>query len=157
MKAASVSIVKKELSMLPIKEVLEICMRLAKYKKENKELLSYLLFEANDEQSYIKSVKSEIDAQFAEINRSTMYYIKKSIRKILRTTHKYIRYSGISHTEVELLIYFCTKIKSSGIPISSSTALNNLYQAQIQKIRNTMATMHEDLQYDYEQELKILI
>jgi hypothetical protein len=156
MKAASISILKKELSLLPPKEVMEICMRLAKYKKENKELLSYLLFEANDELQYIISVKSEIDTQFAEINRSTMYYIKKSVRKILRTTHKYIRYSGIRRTEVELLIYLCTKLKTSGIPINASTALSNLYQAQIQKTRNALATLHEDLQYDYEQELKIL-
>lgn len=156
MKAASISVLKKELSLLPPKDVMEICMRLAKFKKENKELLSYQLFEANDEPNYIISVKSEIDAQFAEINRSTMYYIKKSIRKILRTTHKYIRYSGIRRTEVELLIYFCTKLKTSGIPINASTALSNLYQAQFQKIENALATLHEDLQYDYEQELKIL-
>jgi len=156
MKAASISLLKKELDMLPSKEVLGICMRLAKFKKENKELLSYLLFEADDELQYIISVKSEIDAQFAEINRSTMYYIKKSIRKILRTTHKYIRYSGIRRTEVELLIYFCTKLKTSGIPVNASTALSNLYQAQLQKIRNILATLHEDLQYDYEQELIIL-
>lgn len=156
MKAASISVLKKELSLLPPKDVMEICMRLAKYKKENKELLSYQLFEANDELNYIISVKSEIDAQFAEINRSTMYYIKKSIRKILRTTHKYIRYSGIRRTEVELLIYFCSKLKTSGIPINASTALSNLYQAQFQKIKNALATLHEDLQYDYEQELKIL-
>ena len=157
MKAASISILKKELSVQPPKDVLEICMRLAKYKKENKELLSYLLFETNDEENYILSVKSEIDEQFSQINRGTMYYIKKSIRKILRTTHKYIRYSGNSRTEVELLLYFCSKLKTSGIPISSSTALSNLYQAQIQEIRNALTTMHEDLQYDYEQELQCII
>lgn len=156
MKAATISILKKELSLLPPKDVIGICMRLAKYKKENKELLNYLLFEANDELNFIISVKSEIAAQFAEINRGTMYYIKKSIRKILRTTHKYIRYSGVTLTEVELLIYFCTKLKTSGIPINASTALSNLYQSQIWKIRNVLATLHEDLQYDYEQELKLL-
>jgi hypothetical protein len=156
MKAASISILKKELSMRPPKEVMEMCMCLVKYKKENKELLSYLLFEANDELQYIITVKREIDLQFAEINRSTMYYIKKSIRKILRTTQKHIRYSGLRQTEVELLIYFCSKLKTSGIAINTSTALNKLYLAQIQKIRNALATMHEDLQYDYEQELKIL-
>ena len=156
MKAASISTVKKELGELPPKELLGICMRLAKYKKENKELLSYLLFDANDEQQYIISVKQEIDLQFAEINRSTMYYIKKSIRKILKTTNKYIRYSGIRRTEVELLIYFCTRLKTSGIKINSSTALSNLYQAQVQKIGNALSTLHEDLQYDYKQEMKIL-
>lgn len=156
MKAASISILKKELNLRPPEELMVLCMRLVKYKKENKELLNYLLFEANDEDQYIHSVKREIDSQFAEINRSTMYYMKKSLRKILRITQKYIHYSGLRRTEVELLIYYCGKIKTSGIAIHSSTALNKLYLAQIQKIRNALATMHEDLQYDYEQELKLL-
>ena len=80
---------------------------MSRFKKENKELLTYILFESADEQSYIVSVKRGIDEEFEQINRSSTYFIKKSIRKILRNTRKYIRYSGKKETEVELLIYFC--------------------------------------------------
>jgi hypothetical protein len=156
MKTASVSILKKELSTLPYSEVLKICMQLVKYKKENKELLNYLLFEAGNEQEYISKIKSEIDFHFNEINTSHLYFAKKSIRKILKITNKYIRYSSHKQTEVDLIIYFCTKLKYSGIPIRTSTSLNNIYDNQVQKIKNAVATLHEDLQFDYASEIKQL-
>ncbi len=53
-----------------------------------------------------------------------------------------------------MLIYFCSRIRSSGIPIHKQTVLTNLYQQQLKKIRKTIATMHEDLQYDYLRGLK---
>src|SRR4051812_46346301 len=112
MKAASIHEVKKELSELSPAKVKELCLRLAKYKKENKELLTYLLFEAHNERDYIENLKKEIDSLFEEINTDNLYYAKKGIRKTLRITNKFIRYSGIKETEVEVLIYFCTKIKN---------------------------------------------
>jgi len=157
MKTASLSYLKKELSTLPYGEVLKICMQIVKYKKENKELLNYLLFEAGNEQEYIKNIKNEIDEYFLEINISHIYFAKKSIRKILKITNKYIRYSGHKQTEADLLIYFCIKLKSSKIPIRTSTSLSNLYETQVQKIKKAVATMHEDLQFDYASEIKELI
>jgi hypothetical protein len=32
--------------------------------------------------------------------------------------------------------------------------MGNIYQRQIQKINKALATIHEDLQYDYSEELK---
>jgi len=157
MKAASLSEVKNELKTLSHIQLLDICLHLAKYKKDNKELLSYLLFEADDEASYVKSVKELITEQFNDINKSNTYFAKKTIRKILRTTAKYIKYSGSKQTEVELLLFFCKKLQMSGISMQSSVALFNLYQRQIQKIEKALATMHEDLQYDYREELEPLL
>jgi hypothetical protein len=157
MKAATLNELKSELKTRTPKTLLEFCIRIAKFKKDNKELLTYLLYEAEDENSFIKNIKEEIDELFADINKSNIYYIKKSLRKILRTINKYIRYSGRKQTEAELLIYYCGKIKSSGVSIKSSAALSNLYQRQIQRIRKAISTLHEDLQYDYGNELKLLI
>ena len=131
-------------------------MRLAKYKKDNKELLTYLLFEATDEQGYIEGVKSEIDQQLEEMNKSNVYLAKKSLRKTLRITNKYIKYSGSKQTEVELLIYFCKKMKITKLPISTNSVLNNLYQRQIQRIKKSLSTLHEDLQYDYKEDIESL-
>jgi hypothetical protein len=156
MKAATLSELKAELHTIPPSRLMELCLHLAKYKKENKELLSYLLFEAVDEQGFIKSVKDEIDDQLLNLNKSSLYLAKKTLRKILRTTNKHIRYSGLKRTEVDLLIYFCRKLKNSGVHINKSVVLTNLYLRQIQKIKKALATLHEDLQYDYEEELKSL-
>lgn len=156
MKAATLNELKKELSELAPKRLLDITLRLGRFKKENKELLTYLLFEAHDESSYIKSIKEEIDNQLTIMNKSNIYLVKKSLRKILRTINKYIRYSNLKETEVELRIYFCHEIKKSGLPIKKSQQLINLYQNQIKKINTTISKLHEDLQHDYLSELEAI-
>ena len=156
MKAATIHEIKLELNASSTARLTELCLRLAKLKKENKELLTYLLFEAHDEANYIREVKTEIDEQFNEINRSNLYFARKSLRKILRTTVKYIRNTGSKQAKAELLIYFCNKLSHSGIPMGKSTAISNLYQAQVTKISRVISTLHEDLQYDYLRELKKL-
>jgi viroplasmin and RNaseH domain-containing protein len=156
MKAASISEIKQELNNIPSAQLLELCLRLAKYKKDNKELLNYLLFEGHDEQAYIQNVKDEIEQEFTEINTSNLYFAKKSLRKILRNTAKHIRYTASKQAEVELLIHFCQTLKDSVIPIKNGTVIYNLYHFQIKKVAKTIATLHEDLQYDYLKQLKKL-
>lgn len=157
MKAATQKEIKNELISKTHSQILQLCLRLIKYRRENKELLTYLLFEVHDEQAYLKGIQKDMYYQFKEINRSNVYLIKKSLRKILRTTNKHIRYSGIKETEVELLIYFCRKFKNSEIPLHKSPVLNNLYQRQILKIKKTILMLHEDLQHDYSRKLEFLI
>lgn len=156
MKSATVKELKQELGIRSHKELLELCLRLSKFKKENKELLTYLLYEASDEPGYIENVKSEIEQWFTEINTSSYYYIKKSVRKILRNIKKYIRYSKKRETEVELLMYFCSELKQMSPPMEKNLALHNIYKRQLEVIKKSIATLHEDLQYDYELELEQL-
>ena len=91
MKPATVKQLKDELSHSTQEELVNLCLRLSRFKKENKELLSYLLFESNNEHGYIESIKQEVDDLFEEINTASYFYIKKSVRKILRNLKKYIR------------------------------------------------------------------
>lgn len=150
MKAATVHEIKQALMGNTAKELAELCLRLAKFKKENKELLTYLLFEANDEELYIKEVNQEISSEMDEIDPGqNLYFAKKSIRKILRIANKHIRYIGSKQAEVAILLHFSQCLKQSGIPFIKSTALNNLYQQQRKKIEKSLSTLHEDLQYDY--------
>ena len=156
MKAASISNIKKELKHRSPEEVLEICLRLSKFKKENKELLTYLLYEIDNEASYIESIKVEIDGQFQEINKSSYYFIKKSVRKILRNIKKHCRYSNKKETEVELLIYFCELLKDMSPSIKLDQTLYNIYLRQIEVIKKNIFTLHEDLQFDFNLELEKL-
>ena len=157
-KAASVQEIKAELSHLSQKQLLTVCNRLARFKKENKELLTYLLFEAHDEAAYISSVKSEMDLLFLEVPKEkSTYLIKKNLRKILRFTNKHMRYTSSKETEAELLVYYCKKLKQSKIPITKSAVLTNLYQTQIKKIGKLVKVLHEDLRFDYEKELQELM
>ncbi|WP_350284330.1 hypothetical protein [uncultured Croceitalea sp.] len=149
MKAATVSQLKKELQHRNPEELLQLCLRLSKFKKENKELLTYLLFEADNEEGYIETVKAEVDDWFEQINTNSFFYVKKSVRKILRNLKKYIRYSGDKATEVELLLYFCQKLKAFRPSIRNNTTLTNLYERQVTFIHKKIDLLHEDLQYDY--------
>jgi len=153
MKAASIKELKLELSNRSKSELLELCLHLSKFKKENKELLTYLLYEASDEPAYVESVKREIEQLFKLVNKRNYYFIKKSVRKILRTIKKHIQYSKKKETEVELLLCFCGELKKMSPSIQGNIALNNIYQHQIEAIKKTIKTLHEDLQFDYEIEL----
>mgnify|MGYP003665872318 FL=1 len=149
MKAVSVVTIKKELQLKSDKDLMELVLRLSKFKKENKELLTYLLFESHDETGYIESVKNEIDLQFSTINTNSYFYIKKSVRKILRLIKKYARYSLKKETEVELLLYFCECLKEMSPSIKRNVTLTNIYERQILAIEKIVNSLHEDLQYDY--------
>ena len=156
MKAVTVKEISQELLNLSPKELRDLCLRLSRFKKENKELLTYLLFESSDEASYVESVKKEIDQQFGQVNRKSYYFIKKGLRKILLNTRKYIRYSQNKKTEIDLLIYFCSKLRKFTPSIQNNLALRNHYLRQLETIREKLGFLHEDLQYDYGLELKAL-
>ena len=156
MKAASLKEIKTELNHRSNKELLDLCVHLAKSKKENKELLTYLLFESSNEEGFIESLKNKMDMDFESINTKTFFYIRKSVRKILRELKKFIRYSSNKETEVELLLYFCEKLQEFEPSIEKNTTLTNLLNRQLDYIAKKVSTLHEDLQYDYNIELEEL-
>ena len=156
MKTATIQEIKQELHEQPPGKIKELCLRLARFKKENKELLTYLLFEAHDESGYVQSVKLEIDEEFEKLPHSNLHLTKKSIRKVLKSINKYGRYTGTPLPLVEMLIHFCTRIRESGIPFHKSPALEKLYDQQIRKINKVLDSLHEDLRYDYQKKVEEL-
>jgi hypothetical protein len=156
MKAATSNEIKQELKGLSGAKLVELCLRLARFKKENKELLTFLLFEADDPETYLQNVKEEVNEQFREVNTTSMYFAKKTIRKILRTVNKHIRYTGSKQAEAELLIHFCKRLKELKIPFRKSNVIDKLLDAQVKKIKAAIDTMHEDLQFEYVRALEDL-
>lgn len=156
METASVSIIRKELKNIPVEELQEIILRLSKFKKENKEFLSYLLFEAADEQAFIRNVKEEIDEQFIHLNTNSLYLAQKTLRKVLRTIDKYSRFSSKKQTEIELRIHFCRKMKTSLLNYRHNRVVLNMYLNQIKKINKILSGLHEDIRFDYREELENL-
>ncbi|SMD31670.1 hypothetical protein SAMN04488029_0027 [Reichenbachiella faecimaris] len=153
MYTASLSELKKELKLLSEVELLAVCLRLARYKKDNKELLHYLLLESGNEVFYVEQVKDDITEAFSTINPSSLYLAKKTIRKALRLATKQIRFSGNKQTEVEILLFFCQSLIGLSLPLNESKVLLNLLLNQIKKVEKALATLHEDLQYDYREVL----
>ncbi|MGB1019275.1 MAG: hypothetical protein ACPGVH_09385 [Chitinophagales bacterium] len=156
MKTATVRELKLELAEKSPKELIEICLTLSKFKKENKELLTYLLYEKDNEETYIKDIKAEVEEMFLDLNTKSLYYVKKSIRKILRTIKKYIRYSKQKETEIELLLHFCQQMKTMPYGMQKSKVLIGVFEKQIDFIEKKLPALHEDLQYDFEVAIRAL-
>jgi hypothetical protein len=150
MKAATVYDIKEGLQALPPAQVAELCLRLVKFKKENKELVTYLLFEAHNQSAYIEEIKTEMAADFAGINTSQVYFAKKSLRRILRDTNKQVRYIGAKAAEVELLLAYCQNLKVSGLASKKAPVIEKILHTQLAKIKKLIGALHEDLQYDYQ-------
>lgn len=156
MKAATLKELKTELNDCSQKELVDLCLHLLKFKKENKELLTYLLLKSSNEEDYIETVKIEVDELFTTINTDSYFYMKKTIRKILRYVKTNIRYSKKKETEVELILYFLQKLKAVRPNIKNSIVLKNLYLRELTAIQKKINLLHEDLQYDYSEKIKLI-
>lgn len=151
MKAYSLHELKNELQELPPNELLEICIRLTKFKKDNKELLSYLLFEASNKPAFITAVKVEIDEHIRALqSQANVYYAKKGLRKLLRILNRYSKYINDKALSAEMLIYLCLQLKQAGI----AYVLVKIYEQQLKKINALLITLHEDLRQDYLSDLE---
>lgn len=156
MKAASSQEIKAQLKELNKQELINLCLRLARFKKENKELLDYLLFQFHDLEGYITAVKHEIDEGFSQLNTSSIFLAKKTIRKVLRNCKKYIRYTGSEIAEAEILMHYLDHFGKMKLPWQKTKVLKNIYDAQRKKISGAIESMHEDLQFDYKKQLERL-
>lgn len=156
MTIASIKEIKNALNQHTALELSDICIRLAKYKLENKELLHYLLFESRREADYVESIKAKLAEQFAGINNSHAYFVKKSVRKIIRTAHRYARYSNDECTAIELWIYVAGQCQLLLQPFGNNPSLQKIQASLVQKIKKAIINLHPDLQYDYHQKLKYL-
>lgn len=153
MRVTSLKEFKEELKHLDKKELGELILHFIRFKKDNKELLQYLLFEQHRENDYIQEIKIEIEVAFNNINNSSYFLMKKTIRKQLRLVKKYLRYFKKKTTEVELLLHFCNELLKLDPSIKYNKVLLNIFDREIARMEKTILTLHEDLQYDYLREI----
>ena len=148
---ARISDIKHALENKQRQELLDYCLKLGKFKKENKEFLAFLLFEAEDLASYIEKVNEETSIFFEEMNHSNVYFIKKSVRKIVRNLNKHIKFSTSKQVEAELLIHFCNCFQLHSLHSKKSRQLENIFISQVKKLETAIDALHPDLQYDLNQ------
>jgi len=140
--------IKKELQHLSSVQTAELILRLARYKKENKELLAYLLFDAGNEQAFIEKIKAEVGFMFSQLP-SQSYNAAKYLRKILRLIGKYTKFIGSKQAEIDLLLNFCYNYIEYTDRKTSYKPMRLILMRQIIKIKTLVAKLHEDLQFDY--------
>ena len=156
MKPEKLTAIKKELNGLSVQQLTDICLRLAKYKKDNKELLNYLLYDAGDPLAYAEQVKAYLEEEFKALPRH-YYQGSKTLRKILRLMNRHAKYTASKQVELELLLWFCNCFLKYGDTGTSHKPLQALFVRQLDKIKGLLPKLHEDLQFDYTQEFENLI
>lgn len=156
MKPEKLTELKKELLGLPVHEVTDICLRLAKYKKENKELLSYLLFDAQDPMHYGEQIKLLLMEDFKNLPKH-YYYSTKSMRKIIRLINRYAKYTRSKVVETELSFWFCTNFLKYADLNTSHKPMQGLLTRQLEKIIKLIPKLQEDLRFDYNLEFENLM
>ena len=148
--------IKKELQHLDAKQAGLLLLRMARYKKENKELLAYLLFDADDELAFAENFKQEIGLMMSQAP-SRSYEAAKLLRKVLKTTNKYIKFTGSKQVEAELLLTFCRNYLDYVDRRTSFKPLRMILIKQLEKTKKAIDKLHEDLQFDYTAEFDALM
>ena len=151
-----IHLLKKELSQQGHKELVEICLNMAKLKVENKEMLSYLLFDADNPLEYAQGIKQEIQLQFKELNVH-YYYATKSLRKTLRLINKYSRFTKFKQGEIELLLHFSALFSNTIASDTKHLPLLGLQYRSLTKAASLIQKIHEDLRYDYVKEFNLIL
>jgi hypothetical protein len=148
--------IKKELQHLSGLQIADLCLRLARHKKENKELLAYLLFEADNTPAFIEKVKGECGFMFSQLPVRS-YEAAKYLRKILRLIGKYVKFIATKEAEIELLVNFCTNYIQYADRRTSYKPLRLILVRQVEKTRVAIGKLHEDLQFDYVNDFNLML
>jgi len=156
MKAASLHQIKKELETYSPQKMLDITLKLIKHKTENKEFVSYLLFDENDLAGYIFDLREDITGMLTDIRYLPGYQIKKILRKALKFITRYSRYTHAKETDAELLLHFCSLMKENGLLRNTNKAITVIFYKQLEKVEKMLPVLHEELQFDYHQKIEAL-
>jgi hypothetical protein len=147
---------KKELLELSKPELIQLCLRVAKLKRENKELLAYLIFDSEDPLFYAQKLKPEIKEVFEQPFQHA-YYLTKSIRKAKRLITKYYRFTSNKQGETELLIYLVEEFYLSWRNEYRYQALGKVIFRCLEKAQSNLKKIDEDFRADFEDPINELV
>jgi len=156
MKKENLRDLKKELEILEPEDLIKVALRLAKLKTENKELLAYLLFDAEDPLNYAEGLKEDVLSPFNGEFQTT-YHFTKSIRKSLRLIAKYLRFTSNRQGETELLLFLVNAYHQNYKHQYRTAALSKIVFRCLEKAETNISKLHEDLQADYTETLNDLL
>jgi hypothetical protein len=149
---ATVTELKRELEQLSAPDLIRICLRLARLKHENKELLAYLLRDAEDPLYYAETLKPAI-SDILNSPAPSRYLLAKQLRRSNRIITRYARFTGSKQGELELLLHqveqFHQVLKNE---LSSAVASRMIFRA-LRKSDTLMLKLHDELQGDYKAQL----
>ena len=98
MKAATINEIKRNSNHSIRKHCRNCACAWRSIKRKQKELLTYLLYGADNEQSYIATIKEDMDSLFEELpaNKNLYYVKKKPAQRFCALSIKQIKYSVLN-------------------------------------------------------------
>jgi hypothetical protein len=156
MQLPSLSSLKKELQEREPGELVELILQLSKLNRDNKTFLYFKLFDSEDASLFVDTVKEELDNAFFSANTRNYYTAKKSAQSIRRVLNKNLKLTKDPLAKIELIAYLCQHLEELGYLDFRYPVIDNLYALQVGKIEKLIATLHEDLQFDYRELLEKL-
>lgn len=148
MEIPSLALLRKELSYLTEKELIDLVSDLAKFSRENKAYLYFKLNESPQPGLFVETVKEDLEESFQTANLKNYHLAKKSAQGIRRKLNKSLKLSKNKADQAELILYFCEKMKVYGYLKFKHPVIQKLYELQIQKAEKLIQKLDEDLQYD---------
>lgn len=147
---------KKEIAKLDAKTLAEICIRLAKYKTENKEFLNYLLFHSYDNQPYIDEIKSDITNTFLSFNQND-YLNSKVLKGLLTRLNKQLKFIADKNREAEIVTEFCLAFIANVSVRCYYAGLMQVLYRQFVRLQKVVGKLDEDLQFDYKEDIYTIL
>lgn len=156
MKVSSLAEIKKELQHLPHSELVAVIAELAKFSRDNKLYLYFLLYGREQPDLFMDMVKEELADGFEEATAKNHYTAKKSAQALRRKLNKYLKFTKDKLIQLELIYFFCQLLRQHGYLFYKNPVIQNLYRLQVGKAERILSQLHEDLQYDYQNKIEEL-
>lgn len=156
MQLPSLASLKKELQQRDSKELMDLILHLSKLTRDNKAFLYFKLFENDDASLFVDTVKEDLEKAFTSANSKNYYVAKKSAQSIRRILNKYLKLTKDPQAKIELITFFCRQLEAFGYLEYRYPVIDNLYALQVGKAEKLIGKLHEDLQFDYQDELENL-
>jgi len=153
MKPATLVQIRKELETISPQRLMALTLRLIKLKSENKEFVSYLLFDEDQLSEYLADLKFEISEVLDGASFTQPLIAKKALRKCQKYITKHAKYMGSKDAEAELYMFLLRKIHEKGINRYTHRAIQLIYLRIIEKTKKLLPTIHNDLRGDFEIEI----
>ena len=156
MQLPSLTAIKAELKHLSEKDLIALVSDLSKFSRENKAFLYFKLNEKENPRLFIEMVQEELAREFQLANTKHYHVAKKAAQGIRRKLNKFLKLNKNKADQIEVIEYFCKNLINHAYLEFHHPVIDNLYASQVRKIETLVSSLHEDLQYDYENTIKEL-
>lgn len=148
--------IKKAVSYLDEQELRALLMDIIGFSTDNKRFAYFKLHEQQDEQFFLVESKEFLLQEFFKAVNTNFWTGKKSLQKLRSTLNKLLKFTKRKDFQLELILYFCQQAKEFGYLSYKHPVIDNLYATQLRKAESLISKLHEDLQYDYQQQVEEL-